>query len=170
MKKKYLECGKIVSTHGIQGEIKIQHWCDYPEYLCGFEHLYLDNGAKKLEVERARVHKGMVMLKIAGIGDIDSAAALRGKTLYLDRDNAPEDGETFLQDILGAEVRNADSGEAYGTLSDVFETGANDVYEITRADGGKLLFPAIPQVLVSRDAEAGIVLIRPLRGLFGDED
>jgi len=170
MKKKYLECGKIVSTHGIKGEIKVQHWCDYPEYLCEFDFLYLENGAKKLEVERARAHKNMAILKLAGIDDIDTAAGLRGKTVYIDRDEAPEDDEIFIQDLFGIEVRDADSGEIYGKVTDVLQTGANDVYEMTKEDGKKLLFPAIPDVVINIDLEEGFMLIRPLRGLFDDED
>lgn len=164
--KKYLECGKIVSTHGVKGEVKVQHWCDEPEYLCGFDVLYMENGAKKLKVERARTHKDMVIIKLAGIDDMDSAAALRGKTLWLDRDDAPDDGSVFLQDLIGLEVKDADTGQSYGKLSDVIKTGANDVYEFTDDKGIKRLAPAIPEVVIKVDIDGGLMLIRPLRGLF----
>jgi 16S rRNA processing protein RimM len=166
--KKFLECGKIVSTHGIRGEVKVQHWCDEPDYLCQFSTLYLEEGAKALAVENARAHKDMVILKLHGVEDIDAGNALRGKILYLNREDAPEDGAFFLQDLLGLEVRDADSGHLYGKLTDVFATGANDVYEITGEDGVKRLAPAIPEVVVERDVAGGVILIRPLRGLFDD--
>ena len=170
MKKKYLECGKIVSTHGLNGEVKILHWCDSPEYICGFSALYMDNGAKKLAIERARPHKNMVIAKLTGIENIDMAAGLRGKILYIDRDDAPEDGAVFIQDLFGLDIQNADSGKIYGKLSNVIHTGANDVYEITGDSGKKLLIPAIPDVIKSVDMENGVMLITPLKGLFDHAD
>ncbi|MDR2931910.1 MAG: ribosome maturation factor RimM [Oscillospiraceae bacterium] len=168
MKKKYLECGKIVSTHGIRGEIKVQHWCDSPEYLCAFKALYTDKGEKKLTVERARPHKNMVILKLSGVDGIDEAVTLRGQILYIDREDAPRDDAFFLQDLLGLDVRDADTDFLYGKVSDVMQTGANDVYEITDENGIKRLIPAIPDVVADMDMEKGLMRIRPLRGLFDD--
>ena len=170
MRKRYLECGRIVSTHGIRGEVKVQHWCDTPEFLCGFKTLYLDAGGQRpLRVEAARPHKGMVLLLLEGIGSIDDAVTLRGKTLYIDREDAPDDGGHFLQDLIGLTVRDADSGQVYGTLHDVLETGANDVYDVRDASGKQRLVPVIPQVVERVDVDGGEILIRPLEGLF-DED
>jgi 16S rRNA processing protein RimM len=91
--------------------------------------------------------------------------------LYLDRNDLPlSPGEFFIQDLLGARVADADSGEEYGTLSDVSKTGANDVYHVLFPDGKERLVPVIPQVVVETDPEAGIIKIRPLKGLFDDED
>ena len=59
MRKAYLEVGKIVTTHGIQGEVRVYPWCDTPEFLAGFRTLYLQNGKKPLSIERARVHKNV---------------------------------------------------------------------------------------------------------------
>ena len=85
-----LECGKIVSTHGVRGEIKINPWCDGPDFLCEFEELYLKDG-RVLELERARVHKNCVIAKVAGIDSIESAmpyinAAVSYTHLQLERD------------------------------------------------------------------------------------
>ena len=103
MKKKYLECGRIVSAHGLRGDVKVQHWCDSPAYLCAFERLYFDQGVHELDIEQARVHKGAVLLKLRGVDDIEAAVALRGKVLYLDRADAPVDDGVFFQDLLGME-------------------------------------------------------------------
>lgn len=79
MKKQFLECGKIVTTHGIKGEVKVQPWCDSPDFLLDFETLFLRRGETPLTVERARVQKNMVVLKIAGVDTPEAAAALRNQ-------------------------------------------------------------------------------------------
>ncbi|MDL2233935.1 ribosome maturation factor RimM [Ruminococcaceae bacterium OttesenSCG-928-L11] len=170
MRKRYLECGKIVSTHGIRGEVKVQHWCDGPEYLTEFSTLYLDKGEIPMAVEKARTNKDMVLIKFRGVDDMDTAGTFRGKILYLDREDAPEDDGVFLQDMLGLEVFDIDTGVCYGKLTDVLHTGANDVYEITDDEKKKRLIPAIPPVVLGMDLEAGRMEIRPLEGLFDDEN
>jgi 16S rRNA processing protein RimM len=170
MKKTYLECGKIVSTHGIRGEVKVQPWADSPDFLCDFTRFYLDNGAKELIAERVRTNKNMVLIKLKGVETPDDAALLRGKTIYIDRSDAPDDdGGFYIQDLIGLEVRDADTPRVWGRLTDVLFTGANDVYEITDADGIKRLAPVIPDVVLETDVEGGFIVIRPLKGLFDDE-
>jgi len=170
MLKRYLECGKIVSTHGVKGELKVQPWCDSAEFLLGFKTLYLESGKSALKVKSARIHKGMALLTFYGTESIDDAMKLRGKTLYIDREDAPpEDGRYYFQDLLGIGVEDADTGAFYGKITDIIETGANDVYEITGL-GGKKLIPAIPDVIVDTDAPGGKMRIRPLEGLFDDEN
>lgn len=171
MKKQFLECGKIVTTHGVLGEVKVQPWCDTPEELTQIAALYLDGGKSSLEIERGRVHKNMALLKLKGVDSIEQAQPLRGKILWAHRDDIPlGEGQYFIQDLIGLTVIDADDGHAYGILTDVTETGANDVYHITFPDGGVRLAPVIEQVIVSTDIDAGILQIRPLKGLFDDED
>lgn len=171
MLKAFLESGRIVSTHGLRGEVRVKPWCDSADFLLEFDTFYLQEGKSPLKVEGARVHKNMLILKPSGVDDVDAAAALRGKVIYIDRRDAPlAEGEHFIQDLLGMAVIDADTGHGYGLLSDVFATGANDVYEITGEDGGKRLVPAIPDVVVEKDLSQGVVRIRPLKGLFEDED
>jgi 16S rRNA processing protein RimM len=169
LRKKYLECGKAVGTHGVRGEVKVQPWCDSPEFLCGFKTLYLGaNGEKPVRVVSARVHKAMALIGFEGINSIDEANGLRGKIIYIDRDDAPDDGKPFLQDLIGLTVLNADTGEVYGKLADVLETGANDVYSVRDETGKERLVPVIPQVIISTDIEGGEIRIRPLEGLFDE--
>lgn len=169
MKKKYLECGKIVSTHGVHGELRVQPWCDTPDFLCGFSTLYLDQGTRSVEVQSARPNKNMVLLRLRGVDTLDDAAALRGSVLYIDREDAPPDDGVYIQDLLGLRVVDADNGREWGELTDVFATGANDVYELTDENGKKRLIPAIPQVVQRCDTDAGVMEIRPLEGLFDPE-
>ncbi len=171
MRKDYLETGKIVTTHGVTGEVKVYPWCDTPDFLAGFSRLFLNKGKDPVLVQRARVQKNMVLLKLEGIDTMEAAQALRGQILYADRADMPlEEGEYFILDLIGLSVIDADTGEEYGTLSDVSQTGANDVYHIQKPGEAQKLIPAIPQVVVKTDIEGGVMRIRPLKGLFDDAD
>ena len=142
-------------------------WCDSPELLCEFDTLYRGRQHIAMTVERAAVQKNMVLMKFAGVDTPEAADALRNAVLYMDRSDVELDEDThFIQDLLGMSVRDADTGAEYGKLTDVLQTGANDVYEVTAPDGRKLLVPVIPQVVLAVDDSADIITIRPLEGLF----
>lgn len=164
--KKYLEIGKIVSVFGLKGEVKVQPWCDSPDFLCEFDTLYWKSGTP-VGIESARVQKNIVVMKIKGCGTVEEAQKLRGRVLYMDRDDVElEEGAYFVQDLIGLKVTDLESGEEYGELTEVSETGANDVYHIRRPDGSMCYIPAIPDVVKETDLEAGIMRITPLDGLF----
>lgn len=164
MKKQYLETGKVVNVHGLKGEVKVYPWCDTPELLCEFDTLYTNKGNQAIEVEYARVQKNMVIMKIKGVDTVEKANEWRNKILYLDRNDLELDDDTyFIQDLIGLEVYDADNDTYYGVLSDVLETGANDVYTIKNEELHKeFLIPAIPQVVISTDIDSNIMKIRPL--------
>ena len=170
MKKQFLEVGRIVGTHGIRGELRVDPWCDSPDFLSGFKKLYFDEGKTSLK-SKARPHKNIVLLRLEGVETIDDAEKLRGKVLYIDRDDArlPE-GKNFVQDLIGCRVVDADdASKEYGEIADVFKTGANDVYAV-KNPSGEFLVPVIDEVVVEKDIDGGVVRIRPMKGLFGDED
>lgn len=164
--KRYLEIGKIVSVFGLKGEVKVQPWCDSPDFLCEFDTLYYKSGTP-VNVERARVQKNIVVMKLEGTDTVEAAQALRGRVLYMDREDVElEEGAYFVQDLIGLEVRDAETAQVYGTITEVSETGANDVYHIKSPDGKMLYVPAIPDVVKQTDIEGGAMLITPLDGLF----
>ncbi len=166
MKKEYLEAGKIVTTHGIKGEVKIMPYTDSPELLAEFDRLFIGKNKEELYIERSRVFKNMVIAKIEGIDTPEAAEKLRSKILYMHRDDLELDDDTyFIQDLIGLEVRDADTGEVYGKIADVLETGANDVYVI-KGEDREYLIPAIADVVVSTDIDNNLMTIRPLEGLF----
>lgn len=171
MLKKYLEAGKIVGSRGLRGELRVEPWCDSAEFLCCFHKLYWRAGEEEVRVKTARVHKNMALLTLEGIETVEQADLLRGRILYLDRSDCKlEPGRYFIQDMLGLTVLDADDPTiCYGELTDVYQTGANDVYEITGAEGKPYLIPAIPDVIVGKEIEQGRLFIRPLEGIF-DED
>lgn len=165
MKKEYLEAGKIVTTHGIHGEVKIMPYTDTPELLCEFDRLFMDKNHTEIIIERSRVFKNMVIAKIKGTDTPEDAEKLRNKMLFMHRDDLELDENTyFIQDLIGIEVKDADSGIVYGKIADVMQTGANDVYVIQ--GDREYLVPAIPDVVISTDIDNNIMLIKPLKGLF----
>lgn len=170
MLKQYLETGKIVGTHGVYGELRVEPWCDSPAFLCKFRTLYWKNG-ESVRVLSARVHKNLVLMMLEGVDTLDKAETMRGRVLYLNRSDArlPKDAH-FIQDLIGLAVSDADTGRLYGELTDVLATGANDVYEITADNGKTYLIPAIRDVVIETDLEGEKMLIRPIRGMFDDED
>ena len=153
--KQFLEIGKIVATRGVRGEVRVQPWSDSPEFLCEFDMLYLDEGKKTIEIERSFVQKNVVVMKLKGIDTVEKAQEMRNSILYMDRDDVelPE-GSYFVQDLIGLSVIDADNNEKIGVLSDVTETGANDVYHI-KAEKKEYLIPAIPDVIEKVDIEKG---------------
>ena len=170
MLKRFLEVGRIVGTHGVQGEMRVECWANSPDFLTRFKKLYLDNGETELSVA-CRPHKNIALVRVKGVGSIEEADLLRGKVLYIDRADARlEEGEHFVQDIIGLSVTDADSGEVYGTVRDVIKTGSNDVYEMEAADKKLYYIPVIPDIVIRLDLENEAVFIRPMKGLFDDED
>lgn len=171
MRKQFLEAGKIVGTHGIRGAVRVQPWSDSGDFLEKFKLFYLDSlGKSVITAERIQPGNSTVIIKFKGIESIEAAEKLRGSLIYINRDDVrlPE-GRYFINDLLGCEVTDADSGAILGKITDVSATGANDVWHI-RKDGREYLVPAIEQVIVSVDTEAGAVVIRPLKGIFDDEN
>ncbi len=171
MIKDYLELGQIVSTHGIKGEMRFNPWCDTPDFVKKFKTLYFDNkGEKEIKVISARPHGNVAILMLQGIDDIDKARALKNKVLYMKRSDAhlPK-GTWFIQELFDCKVFDDNTGKEMGVITDVSETGANDVWHI-KTPKGEVLIPAIKQVIVSVDVEEGIVKINPIKGLFEDED
>lgn len=171
MIKNYLELGQIVSTHGVKGEVRFDPWCDSPEFVKKFKTLYFDSlGEKSVKVISARPHGNIVILMLEGVTTVDEARALRGTVLYMKRIDArlPK-GTWFIQELIGCSVVDADTGKVYGEITDVTSTGANDVYSI-KTPSGEVLFPAVKEFIESTDVESGIVKIRPIKGIFSDED
>lgn len=169
MKKQYIEAGKIVGTHGLRGEVRIDPWCDSAEFLCGFKRLYYSDGTE-LRVKSARVHKNIAVVLFDGTSSIEQADMFRGKIVYINRDDAhlPE-GTHFIQDLIGLRVTDYDDGEYYGDITEVIKTGANDVYQVTK-NGRNYLVPVIPDVVIQKDIDGGEIKIKPLKGIFEDED
>ena len=114
MKKRYLEAGQIVNTHGVRGEVRIQPWADEAAFLTRFRRFYIDGAPVK--VRSCRVHKQMCVAALEGVEDVNAAMALKGKVLFIDREDARlPAGTVFLQDIIGARCVD-ETGRELGTV------------------------------------------------------
>ncbi len=163
MKTPYLEAGKIVNTHGIAGEVKVVPWCDGPDFLLDFDTFYLDG--KPVSVRSARVHKQSVLLTLEGVEDVNQAMRLKDKILYIDRRavQLPE-GRHFLADLMGLEVRDADSGEVLGAIHEILTPPAHEVY-VVRGGAAEHLIPAVDEFLVETNLEEGFIRVRLIEGM-----
>lgn len=160
--KRFIEAGQIVNTHGIRGEVKIQPWSDTPDFLCDFDTIYLDK--KPFELLTARVHKSCLIASLKGVDDVNSAMRLKGKIVSVDRDEVelPE-GRHFIVDLVGLEVRCADTGEVLGKLADVLDLPANQVYVVK----GKreYLIPAVDEFILETNVDEGFISVHLLEGM-----
>lgn len=170
-KKQYLECGKVLTAHGVRGSLRVESLCDSPDILCGLTRVYL---AKKGTYTPHRVlsatpHKGGVLMTIEGFEDREQALLLHGKMLYAARADIPiPEGAALIADMLGLSVIDADTGKVYGVLHDVQPSPAADLYDILTQGGRHVLLPAVPAFLDRIDVESG-VYIRPIPGFFDEE-
>lgn len=160
-KKQFVEAGRIVNTHGIAGEVKIEVWLDSPQFMKRCGALVVNGGKQK--ILSAREHKGFLLAKLDGVDDVSAAMALKGKTVYIDRDDAhlPQ-GAYFLQDIIGAEVVD-EQGNSVGMLAEIMETPASRIY-VVRGEREHMI-PAVPEFILSTDAEAGVIKVHLIEGM-----
>lgn len=161
MKKEFLEVGKIVNTHGVRGEVKLQPWADSPDFLLKFKTLYLDG--KAMKVRSARVHKNMVILALEGVEDVNVAMTLKEKVLCIRRADAKlPKGSFFIQDILGADVVD-EQGVKLGELADVLDLPGHSVY-VVRGER-EIMIPAVPEFILKTDADNGVITVHLIEGM-----
>ena len=163
MKQAYIEAGRITSTHGVHGEVKIEVWLDTPEDLKHYCRIFIDGQERKLL--SVRQQNRFVIAKLDQVDDINAAQPFKGKTIYIAREDAPlPPGGYFLQDLLDAKVVLED-GSPVGVLTEILERPANNVYVVTDPDGKEILIPVVPAFIIRADAENGIVTVRLLEGM-----
>lgn len=163
MKKRFLEAGKIVNTHGIRGEVKITPWADSAEFLLRFKKFYINNDPVK--VVSSRVHKNFLIAALEGVSDVDTAAGLKNKVIYIDRKDARlEKGRFFIQDVLGLPALDDETDAEIGKVKEVLDMPAHSVYVIEK-DGKEILIPDVPEFITEVDIEAGYVKIHLIEGM-----
>lgn len=164
-----LRVGVITSTHGVRGEVKVFPTTDDAARFKDLKEVLLDTGRelKPMEISQVKFFKNMVIVKFKGYDTINDIEIYKGRDLLVTRDKAVKLGpnENFIVDLIGLNV-DTDEGECLGTLTDVIQTGANDVYEVTDESGKTVLLPAIKQCVLDVDLEAGRVLVHVLDGLL----
>ena len=159
--EQYIEAGRIVNTHGVVGEVKIEVWLDSPEFLKKFKRFFVDG--KEIKVLSSRTHKDFLLAKLEGVSDVNAAMTLKGKSVFIDRSDArlPR-GSYFLQDIVGAAVID-ETGKEIGKLTEIMETPASRVYVVQGES--EHLIPAVPEFILSVDAESGTVKVHLIEGM-----
>ncbi|MBE6992285.1 MAG: 16S rRNA processing protein RimM [Ruminococcaceae bacterium] len=163
MKKQFLEAGQIVNTHGIRGEVRIQPWCDSADFLLDIDKFYLDGKAVKFTGKR--VHKTMLIAKPEGVDNANDAALLKGKVLYFDRDDAQlEAGLVFIDDLIGLEAVNVETGEVFGKVTNVLKLPASDVYVIKGE--GEYMIPAVDEFLKKTDLNENKIYFKLIEGMI----
>lgn len=163
-----LQVGILSSTHGVHGEMKVFPTTDDVRRFKKLKSVMLDtdNGLKETKIESVKFFKQFVILKFEGYDSINDIERYKGRSIFVTRENAVrlEKDEYFIADLIDMKVEEEDGSEL-GILSDVLETGANDVYVVSLNDGGELLLPAIKQCILSVDIEGGIIKVRVPEGL-----
>ena len=167
MEKKYIECGKIINTHGCRGGLKLESWCDAPEVLASFKKIFIKKGEEfeKYKIKKSAIFKQFVLLDLEGVTDMDEALALKGTVVYADRkDFKLDEGAYFIADIIGSDVIDANSGELLGKLKEVINRGASDLYVVKTASG-EVMIPVVDE-FIDRVEVGKAVYVRPIPGMF----
>lgn len=164
-----LKVGVITTTHGVRGEVKVFPTTDDAERFLELEYVLLDTGRelRRLDIKNVRFFKNLVILKFDGIDNINDIEKYKGKNLWIPREEAQELGEDeyYIADLQGLNVVLED-GTEFGTLRDVMETGANDVYIIDSNEHGEVLLPAIKECILDVDLEKNTMTVHLMKGLL----
>lgn len=168
MDSNYIEVGKIVNTHGLRGDVKVIVWMDSPEDFETLEHVYIETRSetKRLTIQRVRYQKNNIIAKFEEFDDINDVEQFKNKVIYADRSELGElpEGVHYIVDLIGLKVVSED-GVEIGVISDVFNTGANDIYDVKREGKKNLLLPVIDDVVKEIDIDGGTVTVHLMEGL-----
>lgn len=160
-KQSYIDAGKIVNTHGVRGEVRIEVWLDSPALLKRCGRVYL--GGEEKKILSAREHKGFLIAQLEGVADVGAAQALKNRVVQIARADAKlPRGAYFLQDIIGACVVT-ESGAEVGRLAEVLELPGQRVYVVKGET--EHLIPAVPAFIRNTDAENGVITVRLIEGM-----
>lgn len=160
--------GQIVNTHGLKGDMKIYPYTDYPERFEEVGYIFIEGeGDKKWNIENVRYQKNMVLLKLKGIDTIEAAEELRERNLFIDDSNLREldEDEHMISDLVGLNVYLEDLTPV-GTVKEVLQYTANDVYVIVNEEGKEFLIPALKQFIPVVDVKNNKVIITPIKGML----
>ena len=168
MKKKYLECGKICSAHGVRGAVNVEHWCDSPKVLASQKRVFFatrDGGYKEVKVLSASAGSRYVLMTLDGIDSREEAQAEKNRILYLDRDDIPmKRGTVLIADMIGLPVIDVDTGRVYGELAEVNDGVQGKLYTV-RTQNGDVILPGVGDFIKEIDTERGM-FVRVIPGFF----
>ena len=160
---KYLLCARIVGTHGVRGNVRLENYCDTPKILAGLRTLYLKTGDNytPYKVEKASVQKDAVLAKLEGIDTLEDAMLWKGKELYAARDDFRlRRGEYFVADQIGLPVVDDESGEVIGKVREIMTGRIQDIYVVDDVLGGFFMVPSVPDFIKSVSVEGDDACVR----------
>jgi len=158
--KEFLEIGKIINTHGIRGEVKLEPWADSPEQLAAVRTLWLDGVARKAS---SRVHGNFVICKLEQVDSVEAAMTLKNKVVLARRADIPlEEGACFVQDLIGLPVLD-EAGNQIGVLKDIMEYPAGNVFLVQGKE--EHLIPENGGFLRELDPVGGKIVVRLIEGM-----
>lgn len=161
--------GIVTTAHGVKGEVKVFPTTDDPKRFKKLKEVIVKTKKESVtkKVESVKFFKQFVLLKLEGINTMDDALLYKQAELCVTRDNAVkcDKDEYFIADLYGLKVNDEDNNYI-GEISDVIQTGANDVYEIKREDESKVYIPAIKDCIKKVDITSGLMVIHVMEGLF----
>ena len=170
--EEFLQVGAISNTHGIAGEVKVFPMTDDIKRFKQLKEVYLDTGRERmlLHVVSCKFVKNQPILKFKEFSNINEVEKYKQCGLFITRDQAVplKDDEYFIADLIGLSVLREENGEVLGELTDVLQTGANDVYAVTMADGKEVLLPVIRECIKKVDLETGQVIVHVMKGLLDE--
>ncbi len=165
---RYLAVGRVVRAHGLRGEVSVTLLTDFPERFETTEWVYLGNEfeATPYRLEKYRWHQDNVLLTLAGVADRNAAEQLKGQFVQVPIEEAVPlpDGSYYLYQLIGLRVESTE-GEFLGAITDVLETGANNVY-VVQQENREILLPAIPDVIKTIDMTQGSMVVQLIEGLI----
>jgi 16S rRNA processing protein RimM len=166
----FLAVGKVRRPHGVTGEVLVEIITDFPEHLQPGTQVHLGDKALPLVIRRQRFHNGMLLLAFDGYTTPEQVGVFRNQVLYIQADQAAElaEGEYYLHQLLGLSVIT-ETGAELGQVTEIIQTGANDVYVVKDQSGRELLLPAIPDVILDVDLDKHCMKVHLLAGLLDEE-
>jgi 16S rRNA processing protein RimM len=165
----FLAVGKVRRPHGVAGDVLVEIYTDFPEHLEPGSQVYLGEKFLPLTISRQRFHNLLMILAFDGYSTPEQVGFFRNQILYIETAHASElpEGEYYFHELLGLSVLN-ETGELLGKVTEIMQTGANDVYVVTGQAGREILLPAIPEVILDVDLAAQVMKVHLLPGLVDD--
>ncbi|MBR6443844.1 MAG: 16S rRNA processing protein RimM [Firmicutes bacterium] len=160
-----IKIGKVTGATGLKGEVRVYSYAESNDRFSRLAGVWLEDD--EYGIENVRFHKDMVILKLAGINDRNTAEKVKNRFVYMNEEDLEElpEGQYYVKDLIGLKAVTV-SGDEIGTITDILQNTPQDIYEIEKKDGKKALIPGVPDFLKKIDTENGVVVFDPAEGLL----
>ncbi len=167
----YLIVGYLRRAHGVHGEMVMEVQTDFPERLKPKTKVFVGKDYQPITIATARNHSEGLLIKLNGVDTPEDAARYRNQLVYVtaaDRPPLPK-GQFYVHELIGFDVVDEEES-SIGKLTEIMQTGANDVYVVTRPDASEVLLPVISSVILDIEAERRQIRVRLIPGLLDESD